>query len=66
MQQMLAGLDELAQAEIWTEIEHALQQFETSDGFESPCRLLVCSGVAERSWCVRPPSDVVSASRQRR
>jgi SAM-dependent methyltransferase len=45
MQQMLAGMDELAKTEIWTEIEQALQQFETPNGFESPCRLLVCSGV---------------------
>ncbi len=45
MQQMLSGLDDEARDEIWNEIEDALRQFETSQGFESPCELLVCSAV---------------------
>jgi transcription initiation factor IIE alpha subunit len=49
MRQMLAGMGETAKTEIWSEIEQALQRFETPDGFESPCRLLVCSGVVRRS-----------------
>ena len=43
MQQMLSGLDEEAKENIWSEIEEALRQFETTDGFESPCELLICS-----------------------
>ena len=46
MQQMLRGLDGDAQAKIWQEVEEALRSYETRDGFESPCELLVCSGLA--------------------
>lgn len=45
MQQMLQGLDDTAQEEIWQEIEQALQTYETPKGFESPCELLICSGM---------------------
>jgi SAM-dependent methyltransferase len=45
MQQMLSGLDDEASEEIWQEIEDALRQFETPQGFESPCELLICSAV---------------------
>lgn len=45
MQQMLRGLDETVKAEIWTDIIKALRQFETAEGFESPCQLLICSAV---------------------
>jgi SAM-dependent methyltransferase len=45
MQQMLSGLDDPAKDEIWQEIEDALRQFETPQGFQSPCELLVCSAV---------------------
>jgi hypothetical protein len=45
MQQMLSGLDNAAKDKIWKEIEDALGQFETAQGFESPCELLVCSAV---------------------
>jgi SAM-dependent methyltransferase len=45
MQQMLGGLDDPAREEIWQEIEDALGQFETPQGFESPCELLICSAV---------------------
>ena len=43
MQQMLSGLDEEAKERIWSEVEEALRQFETPEGFESPCELLICS-----------------------
>ena len=43
MQQMLSGLDEEAKEHIWREVEEALRQFETPEGFESPCELLICS-----------------------
>ncbi len=45
MQQMLSGLDEAAKERIWSEVEEAMRQFETPEGFESPCELLICSGV---------------------
>ena len=45
MQQMLSGLDDPARDKIWQEIEAALGQFETPQGFESPCELLICSAV---------------------
>lgn len=45
MQQMLSGLDEAAKENIWNEVEEALRQFETPDGFESPCELLICSAI---------------------
>lgn len=45
MQQMLSGLDEEAKEAIWREVEEAMRQFETPQGFESPCELLVCSAV---------------------
>ena len=45
MQQMLSGLDDAARDKIWNEIEDVLRQFETPQGFESPCELLVCSAV---------------------
>ena len=43
IQQMLRGLDEEAKENIWREVEEVLRQFETSEGFESPCELLICS-----------------------
>jgi SAM-dependent methyltransferase len=45
MQQMLSGLGHDARERIWKEIEEAMQQFETPQGFESPCELLICSAV---------------------
>jgi SAM-dependent methyltransferase len=44
--QMLRGLGDDAQAKIWQEMEEALRSYETRDGFESPCELLICSGMA--------------------
>lgn len=45
MQQMLSGLDHNEKEEIWSEIEEVLRQFETTENFESPCELLICSAV---------------------
>ena len=45
LRQMLAGVDENERPAVWTEIENALTQFETADGFVGPCELLVASGV---------------------
>ena len=44
LHQMMAGLDPAEQAETWTEIEEALRQFETTDGFVGPCELLIGAG----------------------
>jgi SAM-dependent methyltransferase len=43
MQQMLSGLDDEAIENIWREVEDVLRQFESQEGFESPCELLICS-----------------------
>lgn len=45
MQQMLNGLNDDAKERIWIEVEDALSQFESQSGFESPCELLICSGI---------------------
>lgn len=45
MQQMLNGLDDGAKEQMWEKIEQALRQFETPQGFESPCEILVCAAV---------------------
>jgi ubiquinone/menaquinone biosynthesis C-methylase UbiE len=45
MQQMLSGLDDEAKDKLWTEVVDAMRQFESADGFESPCELLICSAV---------------------
>jgi SAM-dependent methyltransferase len=44
LHQMLAGLSDAERKEAWGEIERELAQFETSDGFEGPCELLVAAG----------------------
>jgi hypothetical protein len=46
LHQMLGGLDEAQREEAWSEIEHELSQYETADGFEGPCELLVAAGTA--------------------
>ena len=43
MQQMLSGLDDEAKQAIWTEVTDAMRQYETANGFESPCELLISS-----------------------
>lgn len=44
LQQMLRGLDEAEQDDIWAEIESELGRFEGDDGFESPSEELVGVG----------------------
>ena len=46
LHQMLSGLDAPARDKAWDEVEAALQQFETPDGFVGPCELLVVSATA--------------------
>jgi SAM-dependent methyltransferase len=43
LQAMLRGLDENEKEAIWKDITNALREFETGEGFESPCELLICS-----------------------
>ncbi len=43
LHQMLSGLDDEGRSAAWTEIEEALAQFETDNGFVGPCELLVAS-----------------------
>jgi SAM-dependent methyltransferase len=43
LHQMLAGLSEAEREEAWGEIERELAHFETADGFEGPCELLVAA-----------------------
>jgi len=43
LHQMLSGLSASEQDEAWAEIEDALGAFETRDGFEGPCEMLVAS-----------------------
>jgi SAM-dependent methyltransferase len=44
LHQMLAGLDDRAKSEAWSEIEEALRGFEGPDGFMGPCTLIVAAG----------------------
>jgi SAM-dependent methyltransferase len=46
LRQMLAGVPETDRPAVWDEIEQALRQFETDDGFIGPCDLLVASAAA--------------------
>jgi hypothetical protein len=46
LHQMMAGLSEGEREDAWSEIEDELSQFETPDGFEGPCELIVCAGTA--------------------
>jgi SAM-dependent methyltransferase len=46
LHQMMAGLSESEREDAWHEIEDELSQFETSDGFEGPCELIVAAGEA--------------------
>jgi hypothetical protein len=43
---MLAGVPESDRSAVWDQMEHALRQFETDDGFIGPCELLVASAAA--------------------
>ena len=44
LHQMLAGLDEDARLETWSEIERELACFEGPDGFVGACELVVAAG----------------------
>ena len=46
LHQMLAGLSEAEREDAWSEIERELSRYETADGFEGPCELLVGAGTA--------------------
>jgi ubiquinone/menaquinone biosynthesis C-methylase UbiE len=46
LHQMLAGLGEAEREDAWSEIESELAQFESADGFEGPCELIVAAGTA--------------------
>jgi len=44
LHQMLSGLDPAEREATWQEIEQALRQFETGNGFEGPCEMIVAVG----------------------
>jgi ubiquinone/menaquinone biosynthesis C-methylase UbiE len=44
LHQMMVSLDEAERAQVWRDIEEALRQFETADGFVGPCEMLVGAG----------------------
>lgn len=44
LHQMLGSLTAVEQQAVWEDIEQALSQFETADGFVGPCELVVASG----------------------
>lgn len=44
LHQMLGSLSDTEKDEAWTEIEQALQQFETGHQFEGPCEMLIAVG----------------------
>jgi SAM-dependent methyltransferase len=45
LHQMLAGLTEAARDEAWQEIERELERYESGGSFESPCEVIVGTGV---------------------
>jgi SAM-dependent methyltransferase len=48
LQEMLADLDDSKRQEIWKEIGLEFKKFEGTNGFESPCELVVAVGVKEK------------------
>jgi SAM-dependent methyltransferase len=46
LHQMIGSLSESERADVWSEIEQELSQFETAHGFEGPCELIVSVGIA--------------------
>ena len=48
LHQMMAALSESEREETWSEIEQELAQFETANGFEGPCELIVSAGTTAR------------------
>jgi SAM-dependent methyltransferase len=45
LHQMLAGLDDSGRAAAWEEIEQELRKFESRNGFEGPCEMIVATGI---------------------
>ena len=45
LHQMLSGLPSVEREAAWSEIETALAQFESADGFSGPCEMLVAVGI---------------------
>ena len=43
---MLAGLSQPEREDAWSEIESELSQFESANGFEGPCELIIAAGTA--------------------
>jgi hypothetical protein len=46
LHQMMARLGDAEREEAWSEIEDELSQFETGQGFEGPCEMIVSAGTA--------------------
>lgn len=46
LHQMLASLGDSEREDAWSEIESELSQFESADGFEGPCELIIAAGTA--------------------
>lgn len=44
LHQMMSGLNSLEKESVWKEIEQALKQFETDNGFVGPCEMVVATG----------------------
>lgn len=44
LHQMLGGLSEEEQEQVWQDVEEALRRYETADGFVGPCELVLGSG----------------------
>ncbi|CAN5812089.1 hypothetical protein BH18ACT2_BH18ACT2_09420 [soil metagenome] len=44
LHQMLGGVPEQERAAVWADIERALSRFETADGFDGPCEMLIAAG----------------------
>jgi ubiquinone/menaquinone biosynthesis C-methylase UbiE len=44
LHQMMSGLSEEEKQSVWKEIENELKQFETSNGFNGPCEMIVAVG----------------------
>ena len=45
LHQMLAGLDDSGRTAAWEEVEQELRKFESRDGFEGPCEMIVATGI---------------------
>ena len=45
LHQMMSSLSEAEREETWQDIEQELKQFETGNGFEGPCEMVVGAAV---------------------